>query len=59
MDNVEGTLQLHHATLKKLLFDSALKVEPFYWLNQKISSRAFKNCITYEKIFDILKVTDQ
>ena len=56
--NVEKTLQLRHATFKKL-FDSVLKVELFKELRGKLSLRAFINCVTYEKILDILKVIDQ
>ena len=56
---LEENLQLRHATLKKLLFDSALVVELFKGLKRKLSLRAFINCITYEKILNILKVIDQ
>ena len=56
---IEETLQLRHATFKKLLFDGALEVELFKGLKQKLSLRAFINCITYEKILNILKVIDQ
>ena len=56
---IEETLQLRHATLKKLLFDGALEVELFKGLKRKLSLRAFINCITYEKILNILKVIDQ
>ena len=56
---VEETLQLRHATLKKLLFDCALEVELFKGLKRKLLLRAFINCITYEKILNILKVIDQ
>ena len=44
---------------KKLLFDSSLEVELFKGLKRKLSLRAFINCITYEKILNILKVIDQ
>ena len=56
---IEETLQLRHATLKKLLFDGALEVELFKGLKRKLSLRAFINCITYERILNILKVIDQ
>ena len=47
--SVEETLQLPHATFKKIFFECALEVELFKGLKRKLSLRAFINCITYEK----------
>ena len=59
LNALEETLQLRDATFKKKLFDSALEVELFKGLKRKLSLRAFINCITYEKILNILEVIDQ